>query len=143
VAYEIFVDAGAWIAINDVRDQYHGVAAEIYPRLLRQYQVLVTTNLVIAEAYVMIRRVGGHQPAVNFLQAIQQSSRILKIYSNVDVEVQAEEILRCYADQDFSLVDAVSFTVMHERGIAEAFAFDRHFLTAGFSLIPLQADLNS
>jgi predicted nucleic acid-binding protein len=50
--------------------------------------------------------------------------------------MQAEEILRRYAEQDFSLVDAVSFAVMRERGIAEAFAFDRHFLIAGFTLVP-------
>jgi predicted nucleic acid-binding protein len=34
-----------------------------------------------------------------------------------------------------SLVDAASFPVMHANGIAEAFAFDGHFLTAGFELV--------
>ena len=47
-----------------------------------------------------------------------------------------EEVLRRYDDQDFSLIDAVSFAVMQERNITEAFAFDHHFLTAGFALTP-------
>ena len=51
--------------------------------------------------------------------------------------MQAKEILRLYADQDFSLADAVSFALMQQRNITEAFAFDRHFLTAGFMLQPL------
>jgi len=34
-----------------------------------------------------------------------------------------------------SLVDAASFLVMRTNGLAEAFAFDRHFRTAGFKLV--------
>lgn len=64
MAREIFVDAGAWIALSDRRDKYHMPAAQFYPILVREYRSLVTTNLVIAEAYVTIRRVGGHNPAL-------------------------------------------------------------------------------
>lgn len=133
---EIFVDTGAWIAISDHRDQHHVAATGVYPRLLQQYRALVTTNLVIAETYVMIRRVGGYKPAMRFLDSIRRSSRILKIYSDEVLEEQAEGILRRYDDQDFSFTDAVSFAVMGQRGITEAFAFDRHFLIAGFTLVP-------
>jgi predicted nucleic acid-binding protein len=34
-----------------------------------------------------------------------------------------------------SLVDAASFVVMRASGIEEAFAYDRHFRTAGFRLV--------
>jgi len=30
----------------------------------------------------------------------------------------------------------VSFVVMKQYGITEAFSFDKHFVTAGFTLIP-------
>lgn len=133
---EVFVDAGAWIAISDGDDRYHAIAVEFYLQALRHYQALVTTNLVIAEAYVMIRRASGHPPAIRFLDSIRRSSRILKIYSDETLEEQAEAILRRYSDQDFSFTDAVSFAVMGRRGISEAFAFDRHFLRAGFILVP-------
>ena len=36
---------------------------------------------------------------------------------------------------DLSLVDAVSFEVMRQRGIDSAFAFDRHFEETGFGLV--------
>ena len=39
------------------------------------------------------------------------------------------------SDKD-SLADAVSFVVMRQRGITEAFAFDSHFATAGFVIAP-------
>lgn len=136
MAREVFVDTGAWIAVGDVSDQYHRAATQVYQHLARQSRTLVTTNLVVAEAHVAIRCAAGHPFAMRFLQSVRQSSRLLRIYSDTALEEQAERILARYADQDFSFVDAVSFAVMQQRGIGEAFAFDRHFLTAGFVLMP-------
>ncbi|MEA1977094.1 MAG: PIN domain-containing protein [Chloroflexota bacterium] len=133
---EVFVDAGAWIAITDARDKYHKAASELYKRLIDDQINLVTTNLVVAEAYIIIRRTGGHDPAVHFLRSIRESVRLRKIYSDARVEADAEEILERFADQDFSLADAVSFVVMRDREIEEAFAFDKHFMIAGFGLLP-------
>lgn len=136
MAGEVFVDTGAWIAIMVARDAHHRSVVEIYRQLLERSWLLVTTNLVVAESYVAIRRTGGHRPAVRLLQSLRQSNRLLKIYSDASIEERAEAMLARYADQDFSFVDAVSFVVMQQRGIADAFAFDRHFLTAGFALMP-------
>jgi predicted nucleic acid-binding protein len=41
-----------------------------------------------------------------------------------------------YADQDFSLADAVSFAVMRERRIEEVLTLDHHFAAAGFRVLP-------
>jgi predicted nucleic acid-binding protein len=133
---EVFVDAGAWIAIAVPQDAYHHAAVETYGELLRQNRRFVTTNLVIAESYIAIRRGSGHAPAMSFLAFIRESDRLLKVYADASVDRAAEEILARYKDQDFSLVDAVSFAVMRQRNILEAFSFDRHFSTAGFVLMP-------
>jgi predicted nucleic acid-binding protein len=133
---EIFVDAGAWIALADADDGYHQAATRVYPTLIKNYRRLVTTNLVVAEAYAMLRRTLGHGPAMGFLDGIRSSSRIQKVCSTPELEREAEEILRQYTDQDFSFADAVSFALMRRRDIAEAFAFDHHFSTAGFVLVP-------
>jgi len=136
MAREVFVDAGAWIAVINQRDEYHAEAVAVYERLLREKRPLVTTNLVIAEAYAMIRRYSGYQPAIGFLDSIRQSSRLTKIYSDAVLEAEAEKTLRHYADQDLSLADAVSFLIMQRRQIAEAFAFDSHFAMVGFVVVP-------
>jgi predicted nucleic acid-binding protein len=136
MAHEVFIDAGAWIALNDRGDRFHPSAVGYYQRVLRERRSLVTTNLVIAEAYINIRRAGGYQPAMRFLDSTRQSSRLTRVYSDAGLEAEADKLLRRYADQDFSLTDAVSFAVMQQRGITEAFAFDRHFVTAGFALMP-------
>lgn len=78
----------------------------------------------------------GHQPAIAFLQNISASPRVVTIYSDSTLEDTAEDILRQYADQTFSYADAVSFAVMKDYGIKQAFTFDQHFVTAGFTLVP-------
>lgn len=41
-----------------------------------------------------------------------------------------------FHDQPFSLTDAVSFELMRRERVTHAFAFDPHFVTAGFELVP-------
>lgn len=136
MAEKVFVDTGAWLALADTSDHLHQTAQKIFALLLRGGSQLVTTNLVVAETYTLIRRRVGHKAAIRFLQSIRSSPRLERVYINADVELQAEAILQQYADQDFSYVDAVSFAVMRGRGMKSAFAFDRHFLLTGFLLIP-------
>ena len=57
---KVFVAAVAWIADTDLRDMYHEKAARMFKKLLVKKRQLVTTNLVIAEAHILIRRTGGH-----------------------------------------------------------------------------------
>jgi len=132
----IFVDTSAWVALADRDDAYHKKAASVYPSLLKTHRSLITSNLIIAEAYVLILSELGHRAALNFLEGIKASPRILKIYSNGEIEAEAEDILIKYGDQDFSYTDAVSFAIMKSQKIRKAFCFDKHFLTAGFENIP-------
>jgi len=93
----VFVDTAAWFALSDRSDQYHSKAADIYPELLNKYHLL-TTNLVIAETYILIRRNMGCRPAVTFLENIAASHRITKFYSDSASENAAENILRNYTE---------------------------------------------
>ena len=132
----LFVDTGAWFALADKSDQHHSRAVKVYPKLLSSCHHLTTTNLVIAETYILIRHALGHRQAIRFLKNIAASPRIVKIYSDSTLEETAEDILEKYQDQAFSFTDAVSFALMKQYNIMEAFSFDRHFAIAGFSLAP-------
>ena len=136
MAEEIFVDSGAWVAIANKGDTFHSVAINIYPQVLMKYRHLMTTNFVVAEAHVIIRNELGHRAAIDFLEGIRASPRIERVMSALDLEAEAEKILRKYDDQDFSYTDAVSFALMKARRIREAFAFDKHFSAMGFLCVP-------
>lgn len=133
---EVFVDSGAWLAPAHDRDQYHQEAAKLYPRLLADSGRLVTTNLVVAECHSLLLKYKGRGTALTFVDTMKQSPRIEVVYADARIEAEAIEVLRRFGDQDFSYTDAVSFALMKLRGIHMAFAFDRHFATAGFKPIP-------
>ncbi len=133
----VFVDAGAWIALADTDDANHKKAAAVYPSLLSRNSPLITSNLVIAEAYVILLNELGHAAAFAFLERVKTSPRIMRVYSTEDIEAEAQAMLGKYSGQDFSYADAVSFTIMKRQKISKAFAFDKHFLAAGFAVISI------
>ncbi len=49
-----------------------------------------------------------------------------------EVEEKALDIFEGYDDKDFSFTDCVSFVVMWEMGMNQAFTFDQHFDQVGF-----------
>ena len=136
VSREVFVDTSAWIAASNTGDMHHSAAAAEYRRLLAGRYRFVTTNLVIAEAYIIIRRSGGHAQAMRFMRSLRGSPRLERVCSDAALEALAEAILEKHADQDFSYTDAVSFAVMQPRGLQQAFTFDSAFATQGFEMLP-------
>jgi predicted nucleic acid-binding protein len=135
---EVFVDTSAWIAVSDLCDRHHPAARVAYNRLIADRRMLVTTNLVIAETYIITRRAAGHLQAMRLLRSLRGSTRLVRVYSDSVLEAAAEVILERHDDQDFSFTDEVSFAVMQHRGIQEAFTFDSHFAAMGFSLLPVE-----
>jgi uncharacterized protein len=45
------------------------------------------------------------------------------------------ELFRARPDKDWSLTDCISFVVMAERGLSDAFTGDKHFEQAGFKAL--------
>jgi hypothetical protein len=132
---EVFVDASAWIALADGSDANHADAVRIYSDLLRQRIPLLTMDLVVAEAQIWIRRRISFQAAITFVEGTNESPQIELAFLDVELEAKTKAILRQYDDQDFSFADATAFALMRQRGILHAFAFEGHFVTAGFILL--------
>ncbi len=132
---QVFVDTSGWIALAVEDDVHHEEVAALYPQLLKRH-LLVTTNLVVAETHITLRRRLGHRAAISFAELVEASPRIRRVFSTVEVENEALSILKAYADQTFSYTDAVSFVVMRRLKIAQALSFDAHFRTMGFELLP-------
>jgi predicted nucleic acid-binding protein len=135
MARRVFVDSSAWLAVLDKSDPRHSEAVELYGHLLKNQVVFVTTVLVVAETQIVLRRRAGHEVAMAFLRNANESPHIKILYPDAQLEAEAKRILRQYKDQDFSLADAISFAFMRQNGLTEAFAYDRHFATAGYTII--------
>jgi predicted nucleic acid-binding protein len=137
----VFVDTGAWFAVQVTDDSRHTVARETFTRLLAAAETLVVSNLVIGETYALLRVSRGYREAKRFLEMLAQSRRVERMFITEQVERQAYEILERFADHPFSFVDATSFALMRQQRIGHAFAFDAHFAAAGFLRIPADVQL--
>jgi predicted nucleic acid-binding protein len=132
VAAEFFVDTSAWYPLVVAKHPDHGRLAARLRALIRDHRRLVTTNLVVAETHALLLRRVGHATALTFVKTVGDPPNLV-VESTREIERAAtQNWLARYADQDFSLTDAVSFAVMTERRIRDALALDHHFTTAGF-----------
>ncbi len=126
----IFVDTSAIFALASERDQKHRVARLLFDTLLRAERRLLTHSYVLAESMALLHRRLGREAALAFAA----QARVLEVdWVDESLHNTAVDALRT-APRRVSLVDQVSFLVMRERGISEAFAFDPAFTAAGFRL---------
>lgn len=133
---ELFVDSSAWYPLVDADHPDHGGVAEALRATIRRGARLVTTNLIVAESHALILRRIHRRAALDFVRAVRRPPNLV-VSSLPEHEATAVDLwLDRFEDQDFSLTDAVSFSVMRERGIREALSLDRHFLAAGFAMVP-------
>ena len=102
--------------------------------MIAERRRLVTTNYVLAELHaLLLARVGRRIALTVILDLIASETTMVRV--GEDEERRALEILRTYADKDFTFVDATSFAVMERLGITQAFTFDRHFGQYGFQVV--------
>jgi uncharacterized protein len=132
----VLIDTGALLALSRPRDQYHERAVRLAEGHLTSGGRFVGTTLILAESYSHLLYLRGATDAAAAL------ARLLDDPVHEWLEVSAELVrealagwLARFADQSFSLVDAVSFELMRREKLSHAFAFDHHFETAGFSLL--------
>jgi predicted nucleic acid-binding protein len=115
------------------------LARELADRVRSGIRV-VTTNLVVAETHALLLRRVGRESALRFLGEVLRDPLLVET-STPEMERRAvEEWLAPFSDQDFSLVDAVSFVMMKDRQIEDALTLDHHFAAAGFTMVPYPRD---
>ena len=127
----MFVDTSAWFALESRKDKNHERAAGLLPTLATS-RTLITSNHVLGESYTLIRMLLGHDAATGFIHSLNRSRKVEILFTPQELEKKAYRLLERYRDQRFSFVDATSFVWMKQLRIREAFAFDQHFLAAGF-----------
>lgn len=136
MAAELFVDTSAWFPLADPTDAAHARVARALRTAVQQGRRIVTTNLVVAETHALLLRRVHRRAALAFVQEVGREPHAV-VTSTPGLEIRAvREWLERFDDQDLSLTDAVSFTVMVERRITEALTQDRHFAVAGFKVTP-------
>lgn len=128
----VFVDTSAFYAALDRDDRWHSLAAEGFITLVQQRRPVYTTNLVVAETYVLILTRLNKTLALRWLKAID----IPTVFQAREDHIGVRELLLRQSLMSLSYADAFSFQVMEALGIRQAFTFDRHFQVYGWDVFP-------
>jgi predicted nucleic acid-binding protein len=130
------VDTSALLALASSRDQYHRRAISAEAKFRRKGGQWVGTTLVLAELHGHLIRRLDPRAARRIISAVMADPAFEWFDATVDLlRAATERWISGYSDQRFSLTDAVTFELMRRERIANAFAFDQHFVVAGYSLL--------
>ncbi len=132
----VFVDTGALLALSHARDQYHGRATQLARRHHAAGGQYVSSTLVLGEFHSHLLYLRGPAAALSALTSLVEdpSHEWQAVPRDLLRDARVRWLAR-FADQRFSLTDAVSFEIMSREALTHAFAFDQHFETAGFALL--------
>jgi predicted nucleic acid-binding protein len=118
----LLVDTSIWYAAADKSDVSNARAKAI----LSDGEPLITTDHILIETWTLIRNRMGRRIAERFWEALRSGVATIETVGAADLE-SAWEIGRSYRDQDFSIVDRTSFSVMRRLGVERAASLDNDF----------------
>ncbi|MDX2214987.1 MAG: PIN domain-containing protein [Oculatellaceae cyanobacterium bins.114] len=131
----VFADTGYWVALMNPRDDLHTKAQQLSQNI--QPAHIVTTEMVLTEVLNDFSDRGDffRKVAVNLIEKLYQHPNTT-IIPQTSLQFQAALTLyKQRPDKEWSQTDCVSFKVMEKQAIAEALAYDKHFVQAGFQAL--------
>ena len=118
----LFVDTSIWYAAADSSDANNARAKAI----LSGGELLVTTDHVLLETWVLLRYRMARRVAERFWEGLRARAAMIEPVGAADLEA-AWQIGTSFRDQDFSIVDRTSFAVMRRLGMERAASLNDDF----------------
>lgn len=94
---------------------------------------MITSSYVVSETVALLQQRGGRAAARLMLLELLPALDVSWVHA--DLHARGVEAWLA-GGRALSLVDCVSFALMHELHLDAAFAFNRHFEEQGFRLLP-------
>ena len=130
----IFVDTSAFYALLDRDDRYHQQAKPFWADLLDRDVTLMTSNYVVAETVSLLQYRLGFEAASLWYRNILA---ILNIHwADPSTHRQAYELWAGLHRRRFSIVDCLSYIIMHQHHVDKAFCFKTNYVEQGFTVLP-------
>lgn len=127
---KVFVDTSAMLALTDLEDDSHRLAAAVWQRLITEKHELLTTNYVLVETCSLLQaRIGVHSVR-DFQASIAPLLNVIWIVE--EIHKASLQTLLLANQRRLNFVDCSSMIVARNYNIQHFFAFDRHFTQRGF-----------
>ncbi|MCI0541720.1 MAG: PIN domain-containing protein [Verrucomicrobiales bacterium] len=134
-AAEVFMDSAGFLALWDASDEHHEAAVQLQNDLVRKRRRFLTTEYIVDETVTLLLVRHSHDAAADFLDTIERSESLHLEWIGPERFHAAATLFRKHTDKEWSFTDCVSFVMMRELRMRDAFTTDHHFKQAGF--IPL------
>jgi predicted nucleic acid-binding protein len=131
-AADVFMDTAGFLALWDAGDEHHDAASRLQDELVRKRRRFFTTEYVVDETDTLLLVRHSHAAAVDFLDTIERSEALRLEWIGPDRFHAAAALFRKHGDKTWSFTDCVSFAMMRELQVRDAFTTDHHFKQAGF-----------
>lgn len=130
----ILIDTSAFYALLNENDRHHKKAEETWDRLLSNDHEFFIHNYIAVETFALVQNRLGMEAVKDVQMGL--FAPVDTIWVDQSQHQRALEGLIASENRSVSLVDRVSFVVMRDRHIQQAFCFDSDFEQAGFQCIP-------
>ena len=132
MANEVLFDTSGFFALMDERDPAHARAVALLAKQSGRMRP-VSTEWIVGETCTLLIARQRPQLVARFLDYLDRSAALALANPDAALLASAKGLIRRQPDQGYSFVDCLSFCLMRERRIREAFTTDDHFRKAGFS----------
>lgn len=132
----LFVDTAGWMAMADRKDPLNTAAITSRDNWLENNGILITSNYIMDETLTLIQMRIGLSAAKKWWDMVSKSPRCKLHWITPEREQAAIKWFFGWQDQSFSFTDCTSFVLMKEFSITKVLTGDRHFITAGFEILP-------
>ena len=132
-AGDVFMDTAGFLALWDAGDEHHSAAARLQKELRTKRRRFVTSDYIVDETTTLLLVRHSHRAAADFLNTVQESEALQIEWIGPERFEAGAVLFRRHADKECSFTDCVSFALMRELRIDDAFTTDRHFQQAGFT----------
>ena len=132
-ARDVFMDSAGFLALWDADDEHHAAAARLQEDLTEKARRFVTSEYVVDETITLLLVRHSHAAASDFLNTVERSEALQMEWVGPERFHAAAGLFRRHEDKRWSFTDCVSFALMRELRIRDAFTTDHHFRQAGFT----------
>jgi uncharacterized protein len=132
-AADVFMDSAGFLALWDASDEHHKAAVRLQNELIRKRRRFVTSEYVVDETVTLLLVRHSHEAAVDFLDTVERSEALRLEWIGPERFHAAAALFRRHGDKEWSFTDCISFVVMRELRIRDAFTTDHHFTQARFT----------
>jgi len=134
----VFLDTSGLVAATFHPQTGHGGADRELARLKTEGVPLVLHQGIVIELFDTLSTLALREEALRLAARIEIEARAERVQIfdlSADLLEAGKALFAKRADKEWGLTDCISFVLMRELGIHEAFSLDHHFEQAGFVLL--------